>query len=75
MKLIKNLAIFGIGVAAGTLGTCVIYGLGLMDGDKIYEDDDMYIRSISPKTNGTQMAMVYDKNEFEGSVKYWLRDN
>lgn len=71
MKLIKNLAVFGTGVIAGTLGVCVVLGMGLVIEDKIYEDDDVYVKGISPNTDGSQMAMIYDKKSYNGNIKFW----
>ena len=68
MKLIKNLAVFGAGFGIGVIGVCTILGVGLLDGDKLYEDDEVYVKSIHGYTKyGYRMAMVYDKNTYEGT--------
>ena len=70
MKLIKNLAVFGTGVVTGAIGMCMVFGFGLYEGDKVYEDDDICVRSISKNTDGYQMAMIYDKNVYEGNIDW-----
>jgi hypothetical protein len=69
-NFIKNVAVFGAGYALGGLGVITVYALGLMQGDKIYEDDDVFIKSISPETDsGFQMLGRFNKHKYDGSGK------
>ena len=71
MKLIKNLAVFGTGVIIGSFGVFLVQAIGLVEGDKIYEDDEVYVKSITDAQKGYQMAMIYDKKSYEGNCKFW----
>ena len=66
MKLIKNLALFGTGIGIGGFAVCAILAYGIHKGDPIYEDDDTYVLSTRPIKDGTRLAMVFNKNTYEG---------
>lgn len=69
-KVIKNVAVFGTGFVLGGLGIIAVYAVGLMQGDKIYEDDDAFIKSISPETDsGFQMLGRFNKHKYDGPYK------
>lgn len=69
-KVIKNVAVFGTGFVLGGLGIITVYALGLTQGDKIYEDGDVFIKSISPETDsGFQMLGRFNKHKYDGPGK------
>lgn len=69
-NFIKNVAVFGAGCALGGLSILTVFAVGLMQGDKIYEDDDSYVKNMSPETDsGFQMIGRFNKNKYDGPYK------